>query len=35
MTDKLHALFAADTHFLAKPYTEDQLGVSVQNLLAA
>ena len=35
VTDKLHALFAAGTHFLPKPYTEDQLGVSVQNLLAA
>jgi CheY-like chemotaxis protein len=35
VTDKLQALFAAGTHFLPKPYTEDQLGLSVQNLLAA
>ena len=35
VTDKLHALFAVGTHFLPKPYTEDQLGVSVQSLLAA
>jgi CheY-like chemotaxis protein len=35
VTDKLRALFAAGTHFLPKPYTEDQLGVSVHNLLAA
>jgi len=35
VTDKLHALFAAGTHFLPKPYTEDQLGASVHNLLAA
>ena len=35
VTDKLHALFAVGTHFLPKPYTEDQLGVSVHNLLAA
>lgn len=34
-TEKLHALFANGTHFLAKPYTEDQLGLSVYNLLAA
>jgi CheY-like chemotaxis protein len=35
VTDKLHALFAEGTHFLPKPYTEDQLGTSVRNLLAA
>lgn len=35
LTDKLHALFAAGTHFLPKPYTEDQLSASVHNLLAA
>ena len=35
VTDQLHALFAAGSHFLAKPYTEDQLGTSVHNLLAA
>ena len=34
ITDRLHALFAVGTHFLPKPYTEDQLGVSVHNLLA-
>jgi CheY-like chemotaxis protein len=34
VTDSLHALFAAGTHFLPKPYTEDQLELSVQNLLA-
>jgi CheY-like chemotaxis protein len=35
LTDKLHALFADGTHFLAKPYTEDQLSLSIHNLLAA
>jgi len=35
VTDALHALFAAGTRFLPKPYTEDQLGLSVQNLLIA
>ena len=35
LTDKLHALFAVGTHFLPKPYTEDQLGLSVHNLFAA
>jgi CheY-like chemotaxis protein len=34
-TDKLHALFAAGTRFLPKPYSEDQLGLSVEGLLAA
>ena len=34
VTDSLHALFATGTHFLPKPYTEDQLELSVQNLLA-
>ena len=33
--DKMHARFAAGTHFLAKPYSEHQLGLSVQSLLAA
>jgi CheY-like chemotaxis protein len=33
--DKMHALFAAGTHFLPKPYGEEQLGLSVRNLLAA
>ena|ERR1700712_2614134 len=31
----MHARFAAGTHFLSKPYTERQLGLSVQSLLAA
>jgi hypothetical protein len=35
VTAKLHAQFAAGTHFLPKPYTEDQLDFSVHNLLAA
>jgi CheY-like chemotaxis protein len=35
LTDKLHAQFAPGTHFLPKPYTEDQLGMSVQHMLAA
>jgi CheY-like chemotaxis protein len=35
VTAKLHALFVVGAHFLPKPYTEDQLGASVQNLLAA
>jgi len=34
-TDKLHALFAAGTRFLPKPYTENQLGLSIESLLAA
>ncbi len=34
-TEALHGLFAAGTHFLPKPYTEDQLGLSVRKLLAA
>jgi len=32
---KIQARFAAGTHFLPKPYSEDQLRLSVQNLLAA
>jgi CheY-like chemotaxis protein len=35
VTDSLHALFASGAHFLPKPYTEDQLELSVQKLLAA
>jgi CheY-like chemotaxis protein len=35
VTDNLRGLFAVGAHFLPKPYTEDQLGISVQNLLAA
>jgi DNA-binding NtrC family response regulator len=34
-TDAMHARFAAGTHFLPKPYGEEQLGLSVRNLLAA
>ena len=34
-TETLHSLFAAGTHFLPKPYTEDQLASSVRRLLAA
>ena len=33
--DKMHARFAAGAHFLPKPYGEEQLGLSVRNLLAA
>ena len=33
--EKMQARFAAGTHFLPKPYTEQQLGSSVQSLLAA
>jgi CheY-like chemotaxis protein len=33
--DKTHARFAAGTHFLPKPYSEDKLKLSVQSLLAA
>ena len=35
LTDKLHAQFTAGAQFLSKPYTEDQLGISVQHMLAA
>jgi len=34
VTETLRALFATGTHFLPKPYTEDQLGLSVHNMLA-
>src|SRR5258708_4711609 len=34
-TDALQSLFAAGAHFLPKPYTEDQLEMSVRKLLAA
>jgi CheY-like chemotaxis protein len=34
-TDALHGLFEAGTHFLPKPYTEDQLGTFIKTLLAA
>jgi CheY-like chemotaxis protein len=34
-TDVLHSMFAVGTHFLPKPYTEDQLGMSVRRLLTA
>jgi CheY-like chemotaxis protein len=33
--DKMHARFAVGTHFLPKPYTERQLELSIQSLLAA
>jgi CheY-like chemotaxis protein len=33
--DKMHARFSAATHFLPKPYSEHQLELSVQSLLAA
>jgi CheY-like chemotaxis protein len=33
--EKMSARFAAGTHFLPKPYSEQQLDLSVQNLLAA
>ena len=33
--DKMHARFAAGAHFLPKPYSEHQLELSVQSLLAA
>ena len=35
VTDKMKALFAKGTHFLAKPYSPDQLQSSVEGLLAA
>ena len=33
--EKMQARFALGTHFLSKPYSEQQLGMSVKNLLAA
>jgi CheY-like chemotaxis protein len=33
--ENMHARFAAGKHFPPKPYTEHQLGSSVQSLLAA
>ncbi len=35
VTEKLLALFAEGSHFLSKPYTEDQLQGSFESLLAA
>ena len=35
VTDKMKALFVEGTHFLAKPYSPDQLQTSVEGLLAA
>ena len=35
VTDKLKALFVDGKHFLRKPYTQNQLQNSVENLLAA
>lgn len=34
-SDALHTQFPAGTHFLPKPYTEDQLGASLRRMLAA
>ena len=33
--EKMQARFAVGTHFLSKPYSEQQLGMSFKNLLAA
>ena len=33
--DAMHARFPPGTHFLSKPYSEEQLALSVQSLLAA
>jgi CheY-like chemotaxis protein len=33
--DRMHARFALGTHFLSKPYSERELGVSLQSLFAA
>jgi len=35
LTDKMKALLIEGTHFLRKPYTEDQLQDSIENMLAA
>ena len=35
VTDKMKALFITGTHFLSKPYTQQQLKVSVGEMLAA
>jgi CheY-like chemotaxis protein len=35
ITDQLQSLFVKDTHFLRKPYTEEQLQGSMESLLAA
>ena len=35
ITDKMKALLAEGTHFLHKPYTQNQLHDSVNNMLAA
>jgi two-component system cell cycle sensor histidine kinase/response regulator CckA len=35
ITDKMKALLAEGTHFLRKPYTQNQLQESVKNMLAA
>jgi len=34
-TERMHSRFSAGTHFLPKPYSEQQLGSSFQSLLAA
>ena len=35
LTDKMRELFVVGTHFLGKPYTEQQLRDSVEGMLAA
>jgi hypothetical protein len=35
MTDKMKARLVEGTHFLRKPYTQQQLQTSVEGLLAA
>ena len=35
MSDKMKALFVEGAHFLCKPYTQNQLQDSVENLLVA
>ena len=35
ITDKMKALFVEGSHFLQKPYTQQQLQTSVEELLAA
>jgi CheY-like chemotaxis protein len=35
ISDKMKALFVEDSHFLQKPYTQEQLQTSVEELLAA
>ena len=35
ISDKMKALFVEDSHFLQKPYTQEQLQTAVEELLAA